>query len=260
MEKERFIELPQITDRRGNLSFMEAGRHIPFSIGRTCWIYNIGKGQKWEDHKSEPLRKLIISLSGNFEILISDGEEKHRYTLDHPNTSFYIPEKLSFSIENFSSDAVCLIITSDAVNENSHIADLKPKSYTVEDCSLIKLPEIENGIGNSANNLPFDVKRIFYIYDIPIGKVRGMHAHKLCHEVLVAANGSFEVELDDGVNRKTILLDSPDYGLYIPPGIWATERNYASGTVCLALASDIYDKDNYINAYPDFLKYRQHEN
>lgn len=115
-------------------------------------------------------------------------------------------------------------------------------SYTVYDCSVIKLPRIENRAGNITAvhgniNLPFDIKRVFYSYDIPGGEARGAHAHKECHQFLVAASGAFEVVLDDGVNKRTVLLNRPFYGLHIPPGIWASEQGFSSGSICLVLTS-----------------------
>ena len=113
---------------------------------------------------------------------------------------------------------------------------------TVYDCSIIELPKIENRSGNITPvhgnlNIPFIIKRVFYSYDIPGGEARGAHAHKECHQFLIAASGSFEVVLDDGVNKRTILLNRPFYGLHIPPGIWASEQGFSSGSVCLVLAS-----------------------
>ena len=93
-------------------------------------------------------------------------------------------------------------------------------------------------------------------YDIPGGEARGAHAHKECHQFLVAASGSFEVVLDDGVNKRTVLLNRPFYGLHIPPGIWAAEQGFSSGAICLVLASHVYDDDDYIRDYQEFIKYR----
>lgn len=128
----------------------------------------------------------------------------------------------------------------------------------VFDCSLIELPRIKNRTGNITaveNNIeiPFDIKRIFYLYDIPGGEDRGAHAHKECHQFLVAASGSFEVQLDDGKIKKTVSLNQPFVGLHIPPGIWASEVNFSSGAICLVLASHKYDEEDYIRNYKKFL-------
>jgi uncharacterized RmlC-like cupin family protein len=96
------------------------------------------------------------------------------------------------------------------------------------------------------------VARLFYIYDIPGGRDRGAHAHKECHQFIVAASGSFKVEMDDGTQKKTVFLNRPYSGLYIPPGIWASEKEFSSGAICLALTSTKYNEDDYIREYKDF--------
>lgn len=136
------------------------------------------------------------------------------------------------------------------------------KKNTVYDCSIIELPRIEDPAGNITPvqgkiNIPFEIKRVFYSYDIPGGEARGAHAHKECHQFLVAASGAFEVVLDDGINKRTVLLNRPFYGLHIPPGIWAAEQGFSSGSICLVLASDTYDENDYIREYSDFLKQKR---
>ena len=135
------------------------------------------------------------------------------------------------------------------------------KKMNVFDCSVIEMPKISDRRGNltsvySDENIPFDIKRVFYLYDIPGGESRGAHAHKRCHQFLVAASGSFEVVLDDGINKRTVMLNRPYLGLHIPPGIWAHEQGFSSGSVCLVLASEKYDAEDYIRDYEEYLKYK----
>ena len=135
---------------------------------------------------------------------------------------------------------------------------------TVWDCPVIDLGKIENDKGNltvvqSLETVPFDVKRVFYLYDIPGGEARGAHAHKECHQFLVAASGSFEVMLDDGNERRTVYLNRPFKGLHIPPGIWAAEQEFSSGAVCLVLASEPYDEADYIRSYDEYIKLKRTE-
>ncbi|NSW94256.1 MAG: WxcM-like domain-containing protein [Bacteroidales bacterium] len=135
------------------------------------------------------------------------------------------------------------------------------KRTTVYDCHIIELPRISFRAGNISiveglKNLPFKPIRIFYIYDIPAGESRGAHAHRECHQFIIAASGSFEVSMDDGVNKKTVNLNRPFYGLYIPPGIWANELNFSSGSVCLVLASNKYNEADYIRDYDEFRKFK----
>ena len=131
----------------------------------------------------------------------------------------------------------------------------------VYDCSLIEMPRIEDETGNitpiqGTENLPFEVKRVFYLYDIPGGEARGAHAHKVCHQFLIAASGSFEVVMDDGQNKRTISLNRPNFGLYIPPGIWAAEQGFSSGAICLVLTSHKYDETDYLRDYNDFKSWK----
>lgn len=134
---------------------------------------------------------------------------------------------------------------------------------TVFDCFLVELDKHHSDrkgnltvVGNGID-VPFDVKRVFYLYDIPGGESRGAHAHRMCHQFLVAVSGSFEVVLDDGSNKRTVVLNRPFYGLHILPGIWAAEQGFSSGSVCLVLASEIYDEADYIRDYEEFLKMKQ---
>ncbi len=134
---------------------------------------------------------------------------------------------------------------------------------SVFNCSVIDLGKISFDEGNltiveNGNDFPFDVKRVFYIYDIAGGESRGAHAHKGCHQFLIAASGSFDISLDDGKFKRQIFLNRPNLGLHIPPGIWAAEMNFSSGAICLVLTSHTYDESDYIRDYDDFLKYISH--
>lgn len=137
------------------------------------------------------------------------------------------------------------------------------KNNTVYDCSVIEYKQhhsdrkgnitvIENG-----QDLPFDVNRVYYLYDVPGGESRGAHAHKECHQFLVAASGSFEVALDDGNYKRQVSLNRANVGLHIPPRVWASELNFSSGAICLVLASHQYDEGDYIRDYDEFLKFRK---
>ena len=132
---------------------------------------------------------------------------------------------------------------------------------SVYDCVVLPLSKIHNRAGNitiveGQKNIPFDVRRIYYLYDIPGGADRGGHAHKELYQLIVAASGSFDVLLDDGQNKKIVKLNRPDYGLMVVPGIWRELFEFSSGAICLVLASRKYDKDDYIRAYDQFVNFR----
>ena len=125
----------------------------------------------------------------------------------------------------------------------------------------IELPKIADPRGNltvveQLKNIPFDLKRAYWVYDVPAGESRGGHAHKALHQLLIAISGSFTVNLDDGTHKQSYLLDHPWEGLLITPGIWRTLEDFSSGAVCLVLADQLFDLADYIYDYDDFLKYK----
>jgi oxalate decarboxylase/phosphoglucose isomerase-like protein (cupin superfamily) len=131
---------------------------------------------------------------------------------------------------------------------------MKLRLPAVADCTMLTLPRIKNRAGNitpvhNSVEIPFDVKRIFYLYDVPGGESRGAHAHKECHQILIAASGSFEILLDDGKTQQQILLNRSYQALHIPPMIWASEINFSSGSICLVLASELYNEADYVREY-----------
>ena len=132
---------------------------------------------------------------------------------------------------------------------------------TIYNCVVIELNKIHNKAGNITVvernlHLPFDVKRVYYLYDVPGGGLRGGHAHKQLHQLIVAASGCFDVVLDDGINKKVVQLNRPYYGLLIVPGIWRELMNFSSGAISLVLASEKYDKDDYIRDYKEFKEFK----
>lgn len=132
---------------------------------------------------------------------------------------------------------------------------------TIHDCKLIDLRKIADPRGNLTviegnGDIPFDIKRVYYLYDVPGGESRGAHAHKALYQLLVAANGSFSVTLDDGKEKVTYNLKRPYYGLLIVPGIWRDLDDFSSGSVCLCLASEHYEAEDYIRDYEEYLEYK----
>jgi dTDP-4-dehydrorhamnose 3,5-epimerase-like enzyme len=129
---------------------------------------------------------------------------------------------------------------------------------SVQDCSIVSLPKIQNFSGNltsinGSKEIPFDIKRVYYLYDVPGGIMRGGHAHKELNQLIIAASGSFDVVIDDGKNKQIVNLNRPNQGLLIVPGIWRELVNFSSGSICLVLASHLYSEDDYIREYNDFL-------
>ena len=133
---------------------------------------------------------------------------------------------------------------------------------TVYDCTIIELDKHHSdrkgnlSVVQNGSTVPFDVKRVYYLYDVTGGESRGSHAHKELSQLIIAASGSFRVTLDDGNVKRSFTLNRPYQGLYVKPGIWRDLDDFSSGAVCLVLASEVYDKEDYIRDYQEFLKFR----
>jgi hypothetical protein len=131
----------------------------------------------------------------------------------------------------------------------------------LEDCRIIELPKISNPQGNltfveSNNHIPFDINRVYYVYDVPGGAERGGHAHKELHQLIIAMSGSFDITLDDGKNKKKFHLARSYYGLYVCPMIWREIDNFSSNSVLMVLASNKYYEEDYYRDYDDFMRAR----
>ncbi len=128
----------------------------------------------------------------------------------------------------------------------------------ISNCRIIDLPKIQNPKGNltfveNSVHIPFDIKRVYYVYDVPGGSERGSHAHRKLHQFIIAMSGSFDVVLNDGLQQKRFHLNRSHYGLYVSPMMWRDLDNFSSGSVCLVLASEVYREDDYIRDYAEFL-------
>lgn len=291
----KILNLPKIADPRGNLSIIEQIKQIPFEIKRTYWIYDVPGGCDRGGHAYKENQEFIVALSGAFDVVLDDGKEKKTFSLNRSYMGLYVPKGMWRTMTNFSTNSLALVLSSTEYDVNDYIMDYEeflkwseeeavkttPADYapmsnvktmfsakegiSVFDCSLCQLNKFHDPEGNltvvSENvHVPFPINRVFYSYDIPGGEDRGAHAHKECHQFIIAASGSFEVVLDDGTNKRTVTLNRPFWGLHVPPGIWASEQGFSSGSICLVLASHGYSEEDYIRNYDDFMKYVQENN
>lgn len=138
---------------------------------------------------------------------------------------------------------------------------LSKNAFNINACRIVSLPKISDPRGNltfveGGNHIPFEIQRVYYLYDVPGGAERGGHAHKGLHQLIIAMSGSFDVLLDDGVDKKRIHLSRSYNGLYVCPMIWRELDNFSSGSVCMVLASNKYDEDDYYRDYEEFSRKR----
>lgn len=292
--KPQIVNLPKIADPRGNLSIIEQIKQIPFEIRRVHWIYDVPGGCNRGGHAYKETEEFIVALSGSFDVELDDGTTKYTYPLNRSYYGLYVPKGIWRTMTNFSTNSLALVLSSTEYDESDYVMNYeeykawrkdntktpispivhtsvkvnKPANNIIQDnyvrsvfdCSLCELNKMHDMEGNLTFmyenvHLPFPISRVFYSYDIPGGEDRGAHAHKKCHQFLIAASGSFEVVLDDGTNKRTVLLNRPFWGLHVPPGIWASEQGFSSGSICLVLASEGYDADDYIRDYESYLEY-----
>ncbi len=285
------VQLPKFLDERGNLSVLESQKQVPFNFKRCYWIYDVPGGELRGSHAFRNQHEIIIALSGSFDAVIHDGVEEKRYSLSRSYYGLYLPPMHYRTLDNFSTNSLALVVSSTAYDESDYIwerdefcqmkkswapADVialplaagtsldlaAVRNATIDDCKLMTLPRHSERSGSltsieNSKDIPFDVKRIFYLYDIPGGENRGGHAHKECHQMLVAASGAFDVKVSDGVNERIYRLDRPYYGLHIPPGVWAEELNFSSGSICLVLTSHEFNESDYWREYGDYLKFKK---
>ncbi|GHE68573.1 MULTISPECIES: FdtA/QdtA family cupin domain-containing protein [Roseivirga] len=139
------------------------------------------------------------------------------------------------------------------------------RKSTVFDCSILDLDKAHTLKGNltvveNLKNIPFEIKRVYYLYDVPGGSERGGHAHIELQQYLIAASGSFDVKLSDGTNTRTVCLNRPYYALHIVPGIWRELQNFSSGSICLVLASHPYDETDYVRSFDEFIVAKERNN
>lgn len=208
---------PSVSDDRGKITFIEELRNIPFAIGCVDWRL-----------KSENIdgEAFVITLCGHVKVASGNST----FVLDSNDNGIYIPKQFSCKIMEESDNATLLILRPDKHESDEGLRPVVGTQF-----------------------VPFDIKRIYYISDVPAGKIRGNHAHKSLAQLLVAINGSLEVTLDNSTSKHTYTLDSPNKATYIEPGMWRTVKKFSPGAVCLVVSSELYDESDYIRDYDQYV-------
>jgi dTDP-4-dehydrorhamnose 3,5-epimerase-like enzyme len=290
----KIINLPDLHDDRGNLNFFENYNQIPFAINRVSFIYvasitSIDRSYGGYAYKEN--NDFIISLSGSLKVKVNSGSKMEIFYLEHPHYGLFIPKLFWYELSGFSNNFFAMIVSSNKFNKNDVICDyrdfcLKKRdlftsdliphrstrsaveriielthSTSIHDCFMIKLPKQKTGnynftTFNNSEIIPFDIHRIYYLYNVHHDKIRGRHAHKKLWQLFVATSGSFDIILNDGKLTRIFTLSNPDNGLLVVPGIWRELNNFSHISVCMVLASLEYDPMDYIRDYNKFLEWK----
>jgi hypothetical protein len=280
----RLIDLPRICDLRGNLSVIERSGALPFAIERAYWIYDVPGGVEREGHAFKRQEEFIVAISGSFDVVLHDGEREHRITLNRSYYGLYVAPMTWRRLDNFSTNSLCLVISSRPFEEDDYIRDFDaycvarrrahrfepllpaqvPQPELPKLSEVIPMPQVHYPQGkltavNNRLELPYDIRRVYYLYDVPAGAERGGHSHRATYEYLVAASGSFDVVIEDALGRRTVHLDRPYEGLLITPGTWRELRNFSGGAICMVLASAEYEEADYVRDYDEFVALNESE-
>lgn len=268
-------------DERGNLSFIEAGERgvCPFEIERAYWIYDVPTGGVRDGRALRHTSELIVAMSGSFYVDTCgpDGTVKVHH-LRRSDQGLLIPPGIWREIYNFSTNSVAMVIASGPYNPAEYSdKPIEPSpaperlklintpglyshsTSTLDDVEIYELPRHRDTNGslsvvqNGSADLPLDVARVFYIYDVPADSERGGHSHHQARELMVAMSGSFDVVLDDGKSApRRYTLNRPYKALYVPAGIWRTIDNFSGGAVCTVLTDQRFSEADYVRDYETF--------
>jgi hypothetical protein len=251
----RQIAFPHFGDARGMLAFLEAGRHVPFDVRGVRWFSAAAASLAGSDESA----RVLIAIAGSVTIDVNGGAE--RLSGDSPEIGAYLPAGSDWRIEDATPDAVVVAVHGgDTARPGKSAAESAgpPPPASVSQARVVSLNRLGgDGVAVAREDLEFGIERLYWLYDVPVGQVRGSHAHKALRQLIVAVAGALEVELDDGHSRRSITLERPDEGLFLPPGIWRNLSGFSPGTACLVLASLPYDEADYIRDYPEFIEYRK---
>ncbi len=274
------LKLPKIEDRRGNLSYIEGGLNglCPFEIERVYWIYDVPAGRVRHGRRLARTTEMIVAMSGSFDVTLRhpNGLEE-RIHLNRSDFGVVVEPGTWRLIDNFSTNSVVAVLASRAYDPDEYSWDLPEQSFGLpvytdsqhtshsapDEACIMQLPRHrhDNGslteVQNADPDMPFDIRRVFYIYDVPADTSRGSHAHREARALMMALSGSFDVVVDDGINTpRRFTLNRPYQALYVPEGMWNTLDNFSGGAVCMVLTSHTYTESDYIREYSDFKQFK----
>lgn len=260
----RPLPLPRLTDARGGLSFLQQGTHVPFEIGDVRWRVGAAAGEALEGELPADGPSFLVPLAGAFRVETDGSPPGRGVTLAFPAQA--LPLSGGARVHAAAPDGVLLALSPAGPSPAAPIparpdAPAAGALPRVEDCRILTLPSRHVGSAREVRavpgpDVPFPVRRVYYLYGMPAGGTRGQHAHRDLQQLIVCVAGALDVVLRDGAGERTVRLEAPDQGLHVPRMLWRELVNAAPGTVCMVLASAPYDEADYIRSYDEFLACR----
>lgn len=255
------LDFPALGDARGRLAFLEGGRHVPFEIRSVSWWSGLQARRPGARAVCQQ-DQVMFAIAGSMDVQVHGDDEPALVRLDRPDRGLPIAAATRWEVRDASEDAVGVIVRSggpmDPAADGVAGKLLLP---TVADATLLSLPRASGAPGETevraGRDVPFGLARLYYLYGIPAGSVRGSHAHRELQQLVVAVSGSFEIVLNDGVADRVVRLDRPEIGLHVPRGLWRDLRGFSSDAVCLVLASLCYAESDYIRDHDEFVAFRR---
>lgn len=265
VDKARIVPVPVVEDPRGCLSFIQSEGHaavLPFGIGSVAWTCGLSGVCCLPPESTGG--SMLVALAGSFMATIDSGNGfSESSCLARPDRGLLMPAGSRYTLDINSDSTVIMRLGRSAEAAQTHdscslISDGHGIN-TLGDCRIVDLPVVSSASGNSVTveNGPdspvgFDVRRVYYLFDVPEGAERGGHSHRCQAAFLTAVSGSFDVVLEDGAERRGFRLDSPARGLLIPPGIWRELEAFTEGAVCLSLSPSPFSEEDYVRDYDEF--------
>jgi hypothetical protein len=248
----RLLDFQTVPDERGTLVVVEEERHIPFCIGSVRWSSHHSRAATVDFERREPTETTIAALSGSFDVVLGSSPDGAPVRLGQADVGLYLPAGHCWSIQNPSGEAAWLLLT-------SGVGVHRFRAPRLEWSPAVSLPYQESGgwtvvRATSRGQVPFQIRRVYYIHSVAAGAERGGHAHRQLEELLVAVRGSFDLVLHDGHRSTTIHLDRPAVGVHIARYCWRELKNFSPGAVCLVLASWPYEESDYVRDFEEFAR------
>lgn len=250
------IDFDSFVEERGILTVLDLVDDIPFKADCVRWVDGIGLS---EYESNDGCQLILIALRGCLYLKLYSSKENIKCRLSNPTQGVCISGVMA--VEDVSDDFLGLIISAGStkvgmVDGEALVQNKSSQKYTVDDCCELNVDSCSVCVDGS---FPFNIRRVFYVYGIPGETVRGMHSHNSYHEALFSIKGSYDVEIDDGGQKKIFTLSDSAKGLYLPPTIWASQKNFSEEVCCLVFASGEYSREGYIDSYDEYLRYRGYE-